>query len=88
MKRKRYSDEQIISIVKKHEAGRTMLDLAREHGVVENTLYRWKSKYGGMEVSEAKRLRELESENAKLKRLLGEAELDKAAMKEIIEGKW
>lgn len=88
MKRKRYSEEQIISILKQHEAGRTMVDLAREHGVVENTLYRWKSKYGGMEVSEAKRLRELESENAKLKRLLGEAELDKAAMKEIIEGKW
>ena len=65
-----------------------MVDLAREHGVVENTLYRWKSKYGGMEVSEAKRLRELETENAKLKRLLGEAELDKAAMKEVIEGKW
>jgi len=86
MKRKRYSEEQIISIFKQHEACRTMVDLAREHGVVENTLYRWKSKYGGMEVSEAKRLRELESENAKLKRLLGEAELDKAAMKEIIEG--
>jgi len=88
MKRKRYSEEQIISILKQHEAGRLMVDLAREHGVVENTLYRWKSKYGGMEVSEAKRLRELETENAKLKRLLGEAELDKAAMKEIIEGKW
>ncbi len=88
MKRKRYSEEQIISILKQHEAGRTMVDLAREHGIAENTLYRWKSKYGGMEVSEAKRLRELESENAKLKRLLAEAELDKAAMKEVIEGKW
>ena len=88
MKRKRYSEEQIISILKQHEAGRSMVDLAREHGVVENTLYRWKSKYGGMKVSEAKRLREQETENAKLKRLLGEAELDKAAMKEIIEGKW
>ena len=88
MKRKRYSEEQIISILKQHEAGRSMVDLAREHGVVENTLYRWKSKYGGMEVSEAKRLRELESENARLKRLLAEAELDKAAMKEVIEGKW
>ena len=86
MKRKRYSEEQIISILKQHEAGRSMVDLAREHGVVENTLYRWKSKCGGMEVSEAKRLRELETENAKLKRLLGEAKLDKAAMKEIIEG--
>ncbi len=88
MKRKRYSEEQIISILKQHEAGRTMVDLAREHGIAENTLYRWKSKFGGMEVSEAKRLRDLESENARLKRLLAEAELDKAAMKEVIEGKW
>ncbi|MEM1111917.1 MAG: IS3 family transposase [Pseudomonadota bacterium] len=87
MKRKRYSEEQIISILKQHEAGRTMVDLAREHGIAENTLYRWKSKFGGMEVSEAKRLRDLESENARLKRLLAEAELDKAAMKEVIEGK-
>ena len=88
MKRKRYSEEQIISILKQHDAGRTMVDLAREHGIAENTLYRWKSKFGGMEVSEAKRLRELETENARLKRLLAEAELDKAAMKEVIEGKW
>ena len=88
MKRKRYSEEQIISILKQHEAGRTMVDLAREHGIAENTLYRWRSKFGGMEVSEAKRLRELETENARLKRLLAEAELDKAAMKEVIEGKW
>ena len=88
MKRKRYSEEQIISILKQHEAGRTMVDLAREHGIAENTLYRWKSKFDGMEVSEAKRLRELETENARLKRLLAEAELDKAAMKEVIEGKW
>lgn len=88
MKRKRYTEEQIISILKQHEAGRSMVDLAREYGIAENTLYRCKSKFGGMEVSEAKRLRELESENARLKRLLAEAELDKAAMKEVIEGKW
>ena len=88
MKRKRYSEEQIISILKQHEAGRTMVDLARDYGIAENTLYRWKSKFGGMEVSEAKRLRELESENARLKRLLAEAELDKAALKELVEGKW
>jgi len=56
--------------------------------VVENTIYRWKSKSGGMEVSEAKRLRDLEQENAKLKRLLGEAELDKAALEELVEAKW
>ena len=88
MKRKRYSEEQIISILKQHEAGMSMVDLAREHVIAQNTLYRWRSKYGGMEVSEAKRLRELESENSRLKRLLAEAELDKAAMKEVIEGKW
>ena len=88
MKRKHYSEEKIISILKQHEAGRSMVDLARKHGIAQNTLYRWKSKYGGMEVSEAKRLRELEAENAKLKRLLAEAELDKAAMKEVIAGKW
>ena len=88
MKRKRYSEEKIISILKEHEAGASVPDLSRRHGIVENTIYRWKSKYGDMEVSEAKRLRELESENAKLKKLLAEAELDKAAMKEIIEGKW
>ncbi len=88
MKRKRYTEEQIISILKQHESGRTMVDLGREYGIALNTLYRWKSKYGGMEVNEAKRLRELEAENAKLKRLLAEAELDKAALKEIAEGKW
>lgn len=88
MKRKRYSEKKIISILKEHEAGASVPDLSRRHGVVENTIYRWKSKYGGMEVSEARRLRELESENAKLKRLLAEAELDKAALKELVEGKW
>jgi putative transposase len=86
MKRKRYTEEQIISILKEHEAGATVPDLPRRHGVAENTIYRWKSRYGGMEVSEAKRLCELEAENAKLKWLLAEAELDKAALKELVEG--
>ena len=88
MKRKRYSEEKIISILKQHQAGRTMVDLAHEYGIAENTLYRWKSKFNGMEVSEAKLQRELETANARLKRLLAEAELDKAAMREVIEGKW
>jgi len=88
MKRKRYTEEQIISILKEYEAGASMADLSRRHGVAENTLYRWKAKFGGMEVSEAKRLRELETENARLKRLLAEAELDKAALKEIASKKW
>ncbi len=88
MKRKTYSEEKIISILKEHEAGASAKELSRRHGVAENTVYRWKAKFGGMEVSEAKRLRELEAENAKLKRLLAEAELDKAALKELVEGKW
>ena len=88
MKRKPYPEEKIISILKEHEAGASVPDLSRRHGIAENTIYRWKSKFGGMEVSDAKRLRELEQENAKLKRLLGEAELDKAALKELVEGKW
>jgi putative transposase len=88
MKRKRYSEEKIISILKEHEAGASAKDLSRRHGVAENTVYRWKAKFGGVEVSKAKRLRELEAENLKLKRLLAEAELDKAALKELVEGKW
>jgi len=88
MKRKRYSEEKIISILKEHEAGISVPELARRYEITENTIYRWKSKFGGMEVSDAKKLRELEQENARLKRLLAEAELDKAAMKEVIEGKW
>jgi putative transposase len=88
MKRKRFSGEQIIGVLKEHEAGTTIVELSRRHGVVEQTIYRWKSKYGGMEVSDAKRLREMESENGKLKRLLAESMLDNAALKEIVRGKW
>ena len=88
MKRKRYSEEKIISILREHEAGASVPDIARRYGITENTIYRWRSKFGGMGVSEAKRPRELEQEKAKLKRLLGEAELDKAALKELVEGKW
>ena len=88
MKRKRYSEEQVIGILKEHEAGASMPEWSRRYGVAENTLYRWKSKFGGMEVSEAKRMRELEQENQRLKRLLAEAELYKSALKELVEGKW
>jgi putative transposase len=88
VKRKQYREEKIISILKEHEAGASVPDLARRHGVAENTIYRWKSKFGGMEVSDAKKLRALEQENQKLKRLLAEAELDKAALKELVSGKW
>jgi putative transposase len=88
VKRKQYREEKIISILKEHEAGASVPDLARRHGVAENTIYRWKSKFGGMDVSDAKKLRALEQENQKLKRLLAEAELDKAALKELVSGKW
>ena len=86
--KKRYSEEQIIKAIKQHEAGAKVEDICRELGISNGTFYNWRSKYAGLEVNEAKRLRELESENARLKRLLAEAELDKAAMKEVIEGKW
>jgi putative transposase len=88
MKRKRYTEEQIIGILKAHEAGAKVGDLVREHGFSEQSFYRWKSKYGGLEVSEAKRLRELEAENARLKKLLAEAELDKAMLKDVLSRKW
>ena len=84
MKGKRYTEEQIIGILKAHEAGAKVADPVREHGVSEQSFYRWKSKYGDMEVSEAKRLRELETENARLKKLLAEAELDKAMLKDVL----
>jgi putative transposase len=88
MKKKRFTEEQIISILKEHEAGATAAALSRRHGVSEQSIYRWKAKYGGMEVSDAKRLRSLEEENAKLKRLLADSLLDNAALKEIARGKW
>ena len=88
MKRKQYREEKIISILKEHEAGASVPDLSRRHGVAENTIYRWKAKFGGMEISDAKKLRALEQENQKLKRLLAEAELNKAALKELVAGKW
>ena len=88
MKKKRFSEEQIISILKEHESGATAAALSRRHGVSEQSIYRWKAKYGGMEVSDAKRLRSLEEENAKLKRLLADSLLDNAALKEIARGKW
>lgn len=88
MKRKQFTEEKIIGILKEHEAGATVAHLSRRHGVSEQSIYRWKSKYGGMEVSDAKRLRALEQENAKLKRLLADSLLDNAALKEITRGKW
>ncbi len=88
MKRTRFSEEHIIGVLKEAEAGAKTADLARRHGVSEATIYNWKSKYGGMEVSDAKRLKALEDENAKLKRLLADAMLDKAALKDLLSKKW
>src|SRR3546814_8274324 len=84
MKRARFTEEQIIGVLKEQEAGAKTVDLARRHGVSEATIYNWKAKYGGLEVSEAKRLRALEDENAKLKRLLAEAMMDNAGLKELL----
>ena len=88
MKRKRFSEEQIIGVLKEAEAGAKTADLARQHGVSEATICNWKSKYGGLEVSEAGRLKALEDENAKLKRLLADAMLDQAALKGLLSKKW
>jgi putative transposase len=88
MKRSRFSDEQIISIVKEQEAGMATAEVCRRHGISSATFYKWKAKYGGLEVSEAKRLRSLEDENAKLKKLLAEAMLDIAVLKDISSKKW
>jgi putative transposase len=88
MKRSRFNEEQIIGVLKEHEAGMATVEVCRRHGISPATFYKWKSKFGGMEVSEAKRLRSLEDENAKLKKLLVEAMLDIAVLKEITGKKW
>lgn len=82
--KKRFTEEQIIRILKAHEGGRSAKELCREAGISEQTFYRWKSKFGGMEVSEAKRMRELEAENRKLKELVADLSLDNKILKEIV----
>ncbi len=84
MKKGRFNEEQIIGILKQHEAGRKVADLAREHSISEATIYTWKSKYGGMEVSEAQRLKALDDENRRLKTLVADLSLDKEVLKAVI----
>lgn len=88
MKKQRFTEEQIVAVLKEQEAGAKAADLCRKHGISEATFYNWKAKYGGMEVSEAKRLKALEEENAKLKKLLAEQMLDAAALRELLAKKW
>jgi putative transposase len=84
MKGSRFSEEQIIGILREHEAGAKTPEVCRRHGISEATFYKWKAKYGGMDVSEAKRLKGLEDEHRRLKKLLAEAMLDKAALKDLL----
>ena len=88
MKRKRYTEEQIIAILKEAEAGVPVKELCRKHGMSDGSFYTWRAKYGGMEVSEAKRLRQLEEENRKLKKLLADTMLEKAALEDVVQKKW
>ena len=88
MRRSRFNEEQIIGILREQEAGAATADVCRKHGISSATFYKWKAKYGGLDVSDARRLRTLEAENAKLKKLLAEAMLDNVMLKDIAAKKW
>ncbi len=88
MKRKRFSEEQIIRILKEGEAAGNIREVCRQHNVTEQTYYRWRNKYGGMEVSDAKKLKGLEKENSELKKLVAELTLDNRMLKDVVSKKW
>ena len=88
MKRSKFSDEQILAIVKEGEAGRKATDVCRANGITEQTYYRWKAKYGGMELSEMQRLKQLEDENRRLKQIVADQTLDIQALKAVVAKKW
>lgn len=88
MKRSRFSEEQVIAVLREQEAGVSTAEVCRKHGISTATFYSWKAKFGGMDVSEAKRLKTLEDENARLKRLLADAMLDNAALKDLLTKKF
>jgi putative transposase len=88
MKSKRFTEEQIIGILKQAQSGMKIVDLCRMHGISDATFYNWRSKYGGMEVSDAKRLKDLESENRRLKQMLADTMLENQAIKDVLSKKW
>ena len=88
MKKSRFTDEQIIAVLKESEAGMATKEVCRRHGISEQTFYRWKAKYSGMEASDAKRLRELEDENRRLKQMVADLSLDNQALKDVLKKKW